>query len=327
MQFLSGVSRFLPSRRVGALVVVVGALIVATVIVRADSKHDAVQPVARLSAEQKTLDETDTDGDGVKDWEEELRGLSSVSTDTDGDGVSDGQEVEDERIRLEEARSGLLAEANIGDDPSYAGLSQTEKISRGILEQVVAFKEAGISLDGETTNDMAGILGGVLAKQPVTPKTVDTALIQSVPETVASMSAYANALGEILGGESTPETNELLVLAQFGQTGDASTVDALVSVVATYADIIDGLTETVVPVTLESQHIELINAFINTQQSIALLANLSTDPIAGLQGLQAYSTYSNQVATTFESIREYLRARITLGTDAPGYIVLEEPTQ
>ncbi|MBP9771396.1 MAG: hypothetical protein KBD16_00510 [Candidatus Pacebacteria bacterium] len=327
MQFLSGVSRFLPSRRVGALVVVVGAFIVATLIIRSDNAEDAPRMVARLTNEPQEFNEVDTDGDGVKDWEESLRGLSATSADTDGDGVSDGQEIEEERVRLEEQRSLLLAEAGLGEGISYEGLSETERLSRGILEQVVAFKDAGISFDSDTTNDVASILGGSLSQQSITPKSVDTSLLTSVPESIASLTTYTNSLGQILGGEATLETNELLVLAQFGQTGDASTIDSLVSVIATYGEIIEQLTNTPVPATLYAKHVDFINAFINTQQSIGLLAKLSSDPIVGLQGLEAYSTYSSQIGTTFESIRAYLRTRVTLEAEDPGYIIIEESTQ
>src|SRR3989344_2117840 len=35
----------------------------------------------------------DTDGDGLRDWEEELWGTQKNNPDTDGDGVSDGEEI------------------------------------------------------------------------------------------------------------------------------------------------------------------------------------------------------------------------------------------
>jgi hypothetical protein len=325
MKFPLGVSRFLPSKRTGALALVVGALIVATIIFRSNDAAPK-RPVARLTSEPQAINERDTDGDGVKDWEESLWGLSEVSADTDADGVGDAQEVKEEQVRIEEQRANLLSEA-AEVSASYEGLSETDKISRGILEQVVAFQSAGISLDDSTTNDIAGVLGSVIKAPPTPPEPIDPSTINSVPETAASLAAYANALGTILGGKATPETNEMLALAQFGQTGDTSELDSLASVVKTYGIIIEALTNTPVPSTLLTKHVELIDAFSRTQQSIGLLAALGSDPIQGIQGLQAYTAYSNDVAKTFDAIRTYLRSRITLGTSEPGYIIIDSTVQ
>ena len=325
MQF-SGVSRFLPSKRIGALVVVVAALIASTLIIRADTTAKQGGPVARLTGRPTNLIEIDTDGDGVKDWEEELRGLSTVSDDTDGDGVKDGQEVEEERIRMEEQRSTFLAEAS-DLAVSYDGLSETEKLSRGVLEQVIAFESAGITLDGETTNDIASILGSTLQQPPTPVRVASIDSITLVEETSGSLSAYANALGTILGGEATVETNELLVLARFGETGNVAALESLNDVAATYGKIITDLTNTPVPSTLADKHVALINNFANTKQNITLLAELGKDPLKGLQGLQTYFSYSEAVARTFNDISSYLRSRVTLASHEPGYLIIQATAQ
>ncbi len=327
MQF-SGVSRFLPSKRIGALVVVVAALITSTLIIRADTTPTPKGPVARLTTEQQNFNETDTDGDGVKDWEEALWGFSAVSPDTDGDSVGDAQEISEQQQRLEIERTSLISEAGgIQNGASYEGISETEKISRGILEQVVAFQSAGISLDGDTTNDIAHVLGSVIQTPSASVIAVDASDMTTVPETSASLTTYANALGTILGGKATAETNEMLALAQFGQTGDTGALDSLTSVVATYDGIIRSLTNTAVPESLLNAHVALINGFSNTKQSVALLAKIGSDPIQGIQGLQTYSASSQSVATAFENIRTYLRSRITLDTGAPGHIIIETTSQ
>lgn len=327
MKLSPGVLRLLPSPRVGALVIVVGALIISTVIFRNNS-GEAAGVVARLTEEPEDINERDTDGDGVKDWEEALWGLSAVAPDTDGDGVGDAQEVREEQLQLREQRLGLLSEAaGLSGTPSYEGLSETEKISRGVLEQVVAFRSAGVSLDDATTNDIAGVLGSILQVPPAPVAEVSAADLDAVPESSVTLTAYARALAAILGGESTTQTNELLVLARFGETGDVATLDALVDVIDTYEEIVDDLSAIPVPTTLLDEHVALINSFANTKQSIALLAELGSDPVKAIQGLQIYTSRSQSVAVAFNAIRSYLRSRITLGADDPGYIIIETTAQ
>ncbi|HXK39790.1 MAG TPA: hypothetical protein VJ837_03080 [Candidatus Paceibacterota bacterium] len=327
MKLSPGVLRLLPSPRVGALVIVVAALIVSTVIFRNNS-GEAAGAVARLTGEPEDINERDTDGDGVKDWEEALWGFSAVSSDTDGDGVGDAQEVREEQLQLREQRLGLLSEAaGLSETTSYEGLSETEKISRGILEQVVAFQSAGVSLDGATTNDIAGVLGSVLQAPPAPVIQVSAADLSAVPESSATLAEYARALAAILGGKSTTQTNELLVLARFGETGNVATLDALADVIDTYGAIIGDLSAIPVPTTLLDEHAALINSFANTKQSIALLAQLGSDPVKAIQGLQIYTSRSQSVADTFDAIRRYLRGRITLGADDPGYIIIETTTE
>lgn len=330
MKLSPGVLRLLPSKRVGALMVIVAALITSTIIFRADATplSQKQKSVARLTTTPQNINEIDTDGDGLKDWEEALWGFSAVSPDTDGDGVGDAQEVRERKARLEEQRVGFLSEAAaLSETISYEGLSETEKISRGILEQVVAFRSAGVSLDGATTNDIASVLGSTLQSPPPPVAMVSTADLSAVTESSATLVAYTRSLAAILGGESTTQTNELLVLARFGETGNVATLNALSDVINTYDDIINDLSAIPVPETLLDEHAALINSFANTKQSIALLAQLGSDPIKAIQGLQVYTSRSQSVAVAFDAIRRYLRGRITLGANDPGYIIIETTAQ
>lgn len=322
MQSFRGVFRFFPSARVGALVIIIAALITSVLIFRADATDAPAHPEARLAEKPERLNETDTDGDGVSDWEEELRGLSVSSSDTDGDGVSDAQEVEEERARREEEASELFADA-AANFATYANLTETEKLSRGILEQVIAFQDAGISFDSDTRNDLAGLLGGSI-DITLPPRTrIDASRIETVTETAASLTAYTNALGSILGGEATAQTSELIALAQFGQTGDTSALEGLSDVVATYDVIIDGLTAMTVPGTLVSKHLVLIEAFAATRDAISMLSAIQTDPVKGLAALSLYSENSTALSEAFAAVRDYLRARITLSASAPGYVIIQ----
>ncbi len=53
--------------------------------------------------QSQTNERPDTDGDGLKDWEEKLRGTDPFKADTDGDGTADGVEVKQNRDPLKSA--------------------------------------------------------------------------------------------------------------------------------------------------------------------------------------------------------------------------------
>ncbi len=84
-----------------------------------------------LQSEEYTID---TDGDGVRDWEEALLGLDPDNPDTNGDGISDGEEVATTRQAFQDSRTA---------SSTNASLTQTDIVTREIFGAYIQSKQRG----------------------------------------------------------------------------------------------------------------------------------------------------------------------------------------
>ncbi len=332
MAISSAVRSFIPSKRISALLIVVGALITMSLILRHASgepgnPNTPERPV--VLAQKEAVPETDSDEDGLKDWEEVLWSMDPKNPDTDGDDIGDKEEVVGRQAVIEEEKEESLLDlaASLEASAANKNLTKTNILSQSLFQQVITFQDAGITLDSSTAFDVAQIVGQTTKTTFTPPTPVSLSALTIVPETGENLITYTNNLGKILGGNTTEATNEFLVLGKFGQTGDAAVLDNLVTVAVTYEQIIADLKSIPVPQTIANSHLGLINAFLNTKESLLLLGKLSTDPLTALAGLQAHTTYSKSVADAFDTIRTYLRNSVTLTENDPGYVIIAESTQ
>ncbi|TSC68387.1 MAG: hypothetical protein G01um101472_10 [Parcubacteria group bacterium Gr01-1014_72] len=95
--------------------------------------------------------DADTDGDGLKDWEESLWQTNPREADTDADGTADGEEVRTGRNPARRGPDDAFTEkaAAQGQSGETEELSTTERVSREFFARYLSLKEAGVSLSAE----------------------------------------------------------------------------------------------------------------------------------------------------------------------------------
>lgn len=324
MGFFSDMSTRLPSKRVGALIIIVCATIAVVIIAQNNTPSAPSGVFLTGTTPRPESEERDTDGDGLKDWEEDLWGFSKNNPDTDGDGIGDAEEAENERV-LNAQKEAELIDAVLVNLSSDTNLSRSDILARTLVEEVIAFQSAGISLDGNTSNSIAqklvdSLSGGVVINPPV----ITPAQIKAVAESPETLRSYGNAVGSVIGGTPTAETNELIVLAQLGQTSDYSTLEQLSTVKASYRTMVNQLMTVSVPTGLVGAHADFINAMLATSETFDTLAKIEDDPLASIVGIQAYVQFSSNMATSFDKIQSYLNARVVFDKSEPGYSVVNE---
>lgn len=326
MSFISSIKTFAPSRRVVAVAIVTLALIGGVVIVKNAPGPEAAAPAISLKAEPRaTVDEQDSDTDGLKDWEETLWGLDPNNPDTSGDGIGDADDLASLRVARAESETNLFSQADIDFSKVEGELTKTDLLAQGLLEQVLAFQEAGISFDQNSSAAVAqNLVGALSATTPLDPPTLNPSDIKVVAESPETIRAYGNALGSILVGKPTEETNELIVLAQFGESNDVETLKKLAVVKATQRQITEQLAAVAVPLPIADTHLAFINAMIVTSETFDLMAKLDEDPFESIIGIQTYVESSRAMTSYFDEIQTYLNARVVFDKTEPGYIVATE---
>ncbi len=307
----------MPSSRILALLLVVAAIITATVIIRADDGTPS-QPVARLTGEQTNFNEKDTDGDGVKDWEEELWGLSAVTPDTDGDGVGDADEVKQDRELFGELPGDIFAQATENpDDITPIGLA-----GRVLISQFLTSKQSGVPY---TESDVANAANLTVAAHPpersYTTYTLSDITVSGAAN-AESLRAYGNAIGDALTNKSgTPAKHELSVLLSLSQSEDTEqfTKD-MQEVLGRYDITINGFLGVTVPSDVAPLHLATINAMERVKTDLADMAALDTSPLISLSALGSYSDDAAAMAQQFEKLRTlFTQNNIVFSASEPGY--------
>lgn len=113
-----------------------------------EEKEIDVQLAALVASYSKTDPEADTDGDGIKDGEEERIGTNKFSMDTDGDGLDD---LYERTVSMTNPRFEDTDEDGLRDgDELLAGLDPKEKCSDGKEDDKKRLFEREVALEGGT---------------------------------------------------------------------------------------------------------------------------------------------------------------------------------
>lgn len=313
-----------PSKRVGATAIIVCALIVAVIVSRNTSSNPTGNILVTADDLRPETTEVDTDGDGLKDWEENLWGFSPTNPDTDGDGIGDREEAENERRLVAETPAQLLAQYETAT--TLTPPSSTALAGQILLSQLFASKQAGLPVP-EASIELAGevALDGINTERTYTTYTIADITTTSSTNT-ASVRAYGNAVAQALmapTGQTTP--HELFVILSYVQTNDAETFKQQMDIVlANYARTLTGLRAVQTPTNLSALHINLMNAMSRVYKDLTDIRNIETSPIVATIALEAYKKNSTTMAQLFEYLRNELRtAGITYTEIEPGYALTQ----
>lgn len=327
MGFVSEARAFAPSKRVASLLIVVVATVVAVVIFRNETslgKESAMRVTLSDTTTPRTeSEEKDSDGDKLKDWEEELWELSPVNPDTDGDGTGDYQEVENRRKTVADAPAIVLDSI----DPDAAPPTATELAGKILLSQFLTAKEAGVPLKNNSIA-LAGEIALGTADLERNYPILSTSDLNIIPGTM-SAKAYGNAIGAALMTTSdTPELSEYAVMVEYIQTADSEKFQKdMDAVVKSYNTTIDHLMSTGVSADRASAHLALTNAVIAVRTDLVDLSKVGDNPLMAIAALDAYRKDSSLMTGLFEKLRASLKDSNTeFLPGEPGYIFVNAET-
>ncbi|MDP2593111.1 MAG: hypothetical protein Q8P52_00460 [bacterium] len=270
----------------------------------AQSKNDIL-----VTAEKKTdvpaFVTSDSDNDGLKDWEEELWGTDPFNPDTDGDGTSDGDEIREGRDPTKPAPGDELSKEEIEKKVNVeveTDLNATEKFAREFFATYVGDKS------GQNQNPIYDTtLGGVLISSNIisnikeyTAKDIKITSSRSV----STLKSYGNAFGKALK-ESTPEgaEHELLIYQRAIEGDDPSELENLKIIVDGYNDLQSRLLNITVPINAVSAHIRFINSITLLMVSLESMTQSFNDPVGALQGIKYYPTAAEAMTTATKDLK------------------------
>lgn len=270
-------------------------------------------------------EDIDTDGDGLKDWEELLWKTDFKIADTDGDGTNDGEEVKLNRnpLKANTAKDGQIVtdkiEIKIIDArekiiESSTPLNNTEKISRELFAQYLNAKKDQPNL---SQKEMQIIVNNILSEVPSVNFKIyskgDISIIYKNNNDVVY--TYANELAKAIFVNLLNETESINSITTSASeiTNDEKIKSLTANIFQRFDPLIYKNKKTVtdllsipVPEILTPEHLKLLNAFEEIYESLVLMQNSANDPIILVSIKDNYSLSTQKLADSLLNIKEKL---------------------
>lgn len=302
-----------PSRRIFPLIVIalllVSGFVYFTIFYQRSETY--VAPKISVSATSALLAK-DSDGDGLKDWEEQLWKTDPARADTDGDGTPDGAEIKAGRDPLTAGPNDRLPDETVEkkvNTETEGDLSQTDKFSRDLFLRIVAAKKAN---QPPTEQDLEKFLNTVideeLKNQPAEELGEGDFQIDGA-ETPEKIRSYGNEIARILT-EKPAETleYELDVYERAEKNNNPEELKKLEPLIAQYKRIEEGLRSIAVPASALAQHVAFTTSIAGMAHSITGLRYILTDPIKALPGVASYDENAVSFITTVRQFKTYFES-------------------
>jgi hypothetical protein len=318
--------RYSPSKRIKILLSVVIVLVVCIAGYKLLSGRIFIKPqpaslVAVVDPALSSQSDVDSDGDGLKDWQEALWGTDPHNPDTDGDGVPDGQEVATGHDPLVPGPNDLLANTRPEMATSTADASSTDLLDANgnttdqIARQLFAnFMATGVgnmsSLDSNSEQAMVNqSLSNV--NVPDIPAAYSASDLQIfTPTSSDDIRNYGNNLANALTA----------ALQSYANIDPYST--SFSELIVAYNAAAEAVIDVKVPADIADVQLSLANNFNAMYQAAEMINNYNqTDPVKALMGVKMMETLEAEQTQNFAQLSAYFEGNGIIYTDGdPGQI-------
>jgi len=260
-----------------------------------------------LSTIDKTP-EADTDGDGLKDWEESLIGTNPTNVDTDGDGTTDGEEVTQGR---DPKKAGPNDKASTEISPLVINAVETEdntltaQVSRNFFGQYLLAKKGGQEVTPEIAIEIAE---SVMQNIPVesNARQYEIKDIKVVPVTLESQTTYIETFIRILkANPPKSKENEIDIVTRAIESQNPTDIKKIEPILQAYKNILTETLKIPVPKDLVPDHMIYINALSSMYTDLLEMSLVLEDPMRGYIGYSHYQKDALVLKIGFEGIQKY----------------------
>ncbi len=325
-----------PSRKITILIGIAIIIVVGTFLVRNVEWNTVLGFFSKKTAPEKTeadiqqIQENeinkDSDGDGLKDWEENLWKSDIHDPDTDSDGTPDGEEVREGRDPTIAGPNDTLkketAIKNIIENAGQSDANSTEKLSQEFFAEYLSVKQDGQDI---TESQKETMIGNLLAKQVSSSsgyKTYTASQFNVISDGSAeAIRAYGNTLGGIITQNSVTDLeNEISILQTAVTDQNAEKLNDLDPIITKYQAIIDASLKISVPPTAAELHVNFVNAVSGLVDSITKMKSVIDDPLTSLKGIGIYGDARDGLVKSISGLATYFKENgVVWSTTEYGY--------
>ncbi len=236
----------------------------------------------------------DSDGDGLRDWEEALWKTDPKNKDSDGDGTTDGEEVRDGRDpTVPGPQDRIKTDTNNGSTNE----SKPETITDIVIEKALAtflLEQQNGAIDETTREKLAATLMQETSGINILTYTPTYKLenLNIVGNSIEEFNIYKDNFIQVLNKHlrEYPE-NELDIVTKALRNEDGGELKKLDGEITGYKIAVKELLSIKTPSELAKKHLEIINAHIQIADSLENMKYSITDPMVGLIGILQFTEY------------------------------------
>lgn len=285
-------------------------------------------------AEASLFAAKDTDGDGLKDWEEVLWGTDLNKGDTDGDGTKDNDEILAKRDPAKASPGDEMEHQLSKIDAPGASIEKTEpqtftgQLARDFGEAYMRQKFGKKEVDGEyLSNILFSDLTNTLAqpnehlsaqRKNAYVETQDLLVINDTSP--LAVKSYINHVGDVLVSSSLQEEqNEIQLVLNAVKEERLEDFQKLLAYRDAYQTTAKRLKETSVPSHLLNTHQAMINSLWRLGLVAEEMSGFPEDPVGGLTAMNNYMAEAKRSVEPLKTIvAEIKKHRFTFKEDEGG---------
>lgn len=245
--------------------------------------------VVVVATEPRNYQETrDSDGDGIRDWEEELWGtnpeLKDVSTSTRAEILR----KEAEKIDVPNTVTSHFAQRFFGEyiQANSDDIPMTPEEKQRFLERSLT---------------EAATLG---YQEPFTSRDIQILHV----ETSDTIREYGNNIILSITRDPVESEGEVFIYKRAIESGNDEILKELDPIIASYSRMLTEIRAIPVPRSLANQHIQLLNALRDIHTTIVALRNTPEDPLPALVRLKQYEPQAEQLQRAVNAVSTSITA-------------------
>lgn len=253
-----------------------------------------------LAINQKTIYEiknTDTDFDGVYDWEEVLWGTDPKNKFT-FDGMSDDEYIKNKKLAL-----------NTADEPNSRELTETDKFAQEFFASFVSLQANDVDIND--INNFADALGQNIANKdnPIVYNLsqVKTSSDTSIENQIKYYESLQNMFNKYqdngLGDEVEALGQKLLKYTNEDKIEDTN---ELILQSEAYMSLAKEIMNLSVPSNLATIHLNIVNSTANIGRNVLAMTKVINDPIVGVSALANYQKYTDELEKNVSLLEQEL---------------------
>lgn len=266
--------------------------------------------------------EKDTDGDGLKDWEEALWKTDPNNPDTDGDGTPDGEEVREGRDPLKPGPDDKIKiEYKNPIKTNYENkITMTNAMTEDLFLNYANLKSGG-SLDSKSKEDLINSIANKISKKD-NLRIYTKRDLKVIPDSDVNLKNYGNEIATIfLKYTQNPKVdyNVVNILNKIITTKDDKYYSELKPSILAYKDISKELLKVSTPKSSAVVHLAMINIYETISASLEDISKTPSDSLRGLIGVSRYNQQMKQVQIVIKALSNvFIKNKIVFSENEPG---------
>jgi len=313
---------YLPNKKIWFLLVFI-LLIFAGWFYFSGSKNGQAKYVAEqeksplvVAMDQTSQLDKDSDGDGLKDWEELLWKTDSSKADTDSDGTNDNEEITLNRNPLKAGPNDKISDKEdlVAQEKAVSDSKQntmTAVYARRFMAEYLTLKNQKGTLMEEDQKQLVDSFMTSIKSLEIKDKYKISDLNVSNDISEDSIKKYAMGIKSVFVDTKMPTMSEadvfniLLKSVQeknFKKIGLG--VKSLNGYVVLNKEMVRILLLPAIPENLSKNHLEIINGLNNIAFAVENMAIVQTDPIKAMMGQRLYDEQTQRAYNALKNIQE-----------------------